>query len=329
LLISGITFAQDLTLTQFQNSPTYLNPAFTGNKSLHRVSLGYRNQWPGLKKSFTSYLLTYDYSLSRYKSGIGLIAMQDKAGASKLTNTKIGLNYSYVLPLDGGMTLRMGLQACFNQKKNDLQSLVFSDQIITGSTSLDVLNHANGSVNYFDVGTGLLLESNDFWFSVSALHLNQPKNNWWGTEDVLQMLISSTGGYHYSIAKDEATQKPSHRVSASYHYRHQGVNDQLDLGVSHFYKFIDFGIWYRGVPFKTFNSSLTGSESIAFVLAYEPLKGGYRIGYSFDLTISNLGLSSTNGTHEIGLSYEIGSKKPAKRRARNTIGGGTEGPVKL
>ena len=86
------SFAQDPGFTQFNSVPTYLNPAFTGSTKQQRFALAYRNQWPGVNKTYTSYLASYDYNLANYNSGIGAYVMQDQAGSSNLSNTQLGLN---------------------------------------------------------------------------------------------------------------------------------------------------------------------------------------------------------------------------------------------
>ena len=58
------TMAQDPQFTQFYASPMFLNPAFTGLTYEHRFTANYRNQWPGIKKAFSTYMATYDYNIS-------------------------------------------------------------------------------------------------------------------------------------------------------------------------------------------------------------------------------------------------------------------------
>jgi hypothetical protein len=41
---------------------------------------------------------------------------------------------------------------------------------------------------------------------------------------------------------------------------------------------------------------------------------GWRIGYSYDITISTLQIRNTMGAHEISLVYEIAKKKKRTRR---------------
>jgi len=62
-------FGQDPQLTQFYAAPHYLNPAFTGLTTEHRFVANYRNQWPGIRKTYSTALAAYDYNLSDENSG--------------------------------------------------------------------------------------------------------------------------------------------------------------------------------------------------------------------------------------------------------------------
>ena len=65
LFTSAILFckaglSQDAGFSQFYANPIYLNPALTGNRSNPTLSLNYRNQWPSLQSSFTTYAASWD-----------------------------------------------------------------------------------------------------------------------------------------------------------------------------------------------------------------------------------------------------------------------------
>jgi len=321
-MVSG-NFAQDAEFTQFNSVPLYINPAFAGaGKGIHRFAAAYRNQWPGFDRHYTTYMASYDASIVKYNTGAGLYFIQDQAGSSYLTNTQIGLDAAYSFALNVKWNIRGGLQACYNQKRFQQNRLVFNDQLITSSATTETF--ATNSVQFFDVGAGLLLESKLMYFGISARHLNQPDQSMVGkgASSELPMLISAQGSYRYEIVKPENIDDESpHTIGGLLHYRHQGINDQLDLGVSYFYKLINFTVWYRGIPFKTYSKNFGNSESVAFLLAYQPLDKPFTIGYSYDYTISSLSSRTTAGAHEITISHTIGSKGRVVRKSRKAIGG--------
>ncbi|MBK7667254.1 MAG: type IX secretion system membrane protein PorP/SprF [Sphingobacteriaceae bacterium] len=65
--------AQDPQFTQFYAAPQYLNPAFTGLTTEHRFVANYRNQWPGIRKTYQTVMAAYDYNLSNVSSGLGAL----------------------------------------------------------------------------------------------------------------------------------------------------------------------------------------------------------------------------------------------------------------
>ena len=108
-------------------------------------------------------------------------------------------------------------------------------------------------------------------------------------------------------------------LSLSMNYRHEAKYDQLDIGGYYFNKLINIGLWYRGIPFKTYNSALGNSESVAILLGFEVPKQKIRIGYSYDITVSNLRINNTKGAHEVSLVYEFASKKRKEAKATTKV----------
>jgi hypothetical protein len=70
------------------------------------------------------------------------------------------------------------------------------------------------------------------------------------------------------------------------------------------------GLWYRGFPSEDFSG--IGPSDI--VLLFGIKIGPTRVGYSYDFTLSNLGVSS-GGAHELSMSYSFDlrdAKKPPR-----------------
>jgi hypothetical protein len=61
------------------------------------------------------------------------------------------------------------------------------------------------------------------------------------------------------------------------------------------------GAWYRGIPIQKTKEGFSGTrESVVALIGYR--KDSFSIGYSYDLTISKLGLPS-GGSHELSIAY--------------------------
>ncbi|MBS1637764.1 MAG: type IX secretion system membrane protein PorP/SprF [Bacteroidetes bacterium] len=313
LVLRGFNaMAQDPQFTQFYAAPMYLNPAFTGVTYEHRFVLNYRNQWPGISKAYQTYMASYDYNLSNIKSGLGVIAMQDRSGTSGLTHTQFGVNYAYHANISKFSEIRAGISLSYNIKKLDFNKLRFNDQLVTGSSiSNEAANYEQ--LNYMDIGVGALLNSEQYWLGFSAKHINQPNASLMGDRVPLPVSTSLHGGYRYVIERKGRSDLKRY-FSPAFNYRHEAKFDQLDIGVYYYHLPLNVGVWYRGIPFKKYGPTYTSSESIAFLVGTDISEYNLRIGYSYDLTISRLGIINSLGAHEISLIYEIAKKKKRSRR---------------
>ena len=99
-------------------------------------------------------------------------------------------------------------------------------------------------------------------------------------------------------------------------YKGQQDWDQFDIGTHlQIYSYI-LGVWYRGIPgLKAFQPGYSNNDAVILSVGYK-IQDYFSIGYSYDVTISKLGLV-TRGTHEISIIYEFAQaayKRDAKKR---------------
>jgi len=310
-LFSVALKAQDPQFTQFYAAPMYLNPAFTGVTYEHRFVANYRNQWPGISKTYQTYMASYDYNMSDINSGIGINVMQDRAGTAGLTHTQFGVNYAYHFKISKFSEIRMGANLSYNMVRLDFNKLRFNDQITTGSgTSIEAANYE--ALNYMDFAAGALLNSTEYWLGFSAKHLTQPNSSLTGDRVPLPITTSLHGGYRFII--EQKSKELKRYVSPAFNYRHQQKYDQLDIGVYYYHSPLNVGLWYRGLPLKKYAPTYTSSESIAVLIGFDLTDYNLRMGYSYDLTISKLGVANSMGAHEVTLIYEIAKKKKRNKR---------------
>lgn len=311
MLLSVLLKAQDPQFTQFYAAPMYLNPAFTGVTYEHRLVLNYRNQWPGISKAYQTYMASYDYNMPEINSGLGVTVMQDRAGTAGLTHTQFGLNYAYHFKVSKFSEIRMGANLNYNMKRLDFSKLKFNDQITTGSgTSLEAVNYEQ--LNFMDFAAGALLNSTQYWLGLSAKHLTQPNSSLTGDKVPLPLSISLHGGYRFIM--EQKTKELKRYISPAFNYRHEQKYDQLDIGVYYYHLPLNVGIWYRGLPFKKYAATYSSREAIAILVGFDISEYNLRVGYSYDITVSKLGISNSMGAHELSLIYEIAKKKKRSRR---------------
>lgn len=311
LLFSFALKAQDPQFTQFYAAPIYLNPAYTGATYEHRFVANYRNQWPGISKAYQTYMASYDYNLSDINSGIGINVMQDRAGTAGLVHTQFGVNYAYHFKVSKFSEIRMGANLTYNMKRIDFSKLKFNDQITTGaSTSIET--SAYEKLNFMDFAAGALLNSNKYWLGFSAKHLTQPNSSLIGDIVPLPVSTSLHGGYRFII--EQKTKDLTRYVSPAFNYRHEQKYDQLDIGVYYYHLPINVGLWYRGLPFKKYAATYASREAVAVLVGFDLSEYNLRVGYSYDITVSKLGISNSMGAHEVSIIYEVARKKKRNKR---------------
>jgi type IX secretion system PorP/SprF family membrane protein len=199
-------------------------------------------------------------------------------------------------------------------KSLGFSKLTFNDQLVTGSaSSIDATNYTRK--NYVDIGAGALYNADKVWLGFSVKHLNRPNVSLIGQQEALPMTMSLHGGYRYLIDARSKTNIKKY-FTASFNYRHQLKYDQLDLGFYYFHAPLNIGFWYRGIPFKNY-PGFVNNECLAILVGFEIPKRNLRVGYSYDLTISSLGINNTMGAHEVSLVYEYARK--IKRKAKRVL----------
>lgn len=304
---------QDMHFTQFYSSPLYLNPAYTGADVCSRISATYRNQWPGISKTYKSYLFSVDHYIQRYNLGVGLLFGNDVAGSGNLRTTIINPLLAYEATLTKKLMMRVGVQPGFGLRSINFNNLIFGDQIARGGAATSV-EAPTESKAYFDIGAGALVYTRKYWLGVSFYHLNKPNETLRGDaeESLLPLKYSAHGGYKYAINPDEKEEFQRRSVSAAFNYRGQAEFDQFDIGFYYSQYVFNIGLWYRGIPgFKAYKKGYSNNDAVSFIVGVRTDR--LNIGYSYDFTISKL-TNMSHGAHEIALSYQLCKLKKQKKK---------------
>ena len=117
IFIYSFCFGQDPTFSQFYSNRLYLNPAFAGTAKCPRLTLNYRNQWPGIDNSFITYAASFDQQIDAIKGGLGVQVMSDREGEGVLSTTSAALMYSYQFSINRNFSIRAGFQGTFVLRK--------------------------------------------------------------------------------------------------------------------------------------------------------------------------------------------------------------------
>lgn len=321
----GATHAQDVQYSQFYAAPLYLNPAFTGSTELTRVGANYRNQWPGLNHSFNSYSAYIDHYMYDINSGIGLIVNGNKESMANLSTMEIGALYSYRLQVGMESFLHFGGQASYVSRDAYFADLVFGTQIDINRGTIgdftDELPLMDMRHRFADFNFGLLYYNEKVWLGASAHHLSEPNQSFIDEGiSALPVKYSLHGGIKFDLAPGEINNffTNSHQeraVSFAFNYKQQDPFHQLDVGAQLLLEPLVLGLWYRGIPVQY---SLPNNEAIIGLLGLS-LDSGVDIGYSYDFTVSNLGIGNSAGAHEISIRYSFLYGDPKNRNQKRTV----------
>jgi type IX secretion system PorP/SprF family membrane protein len=303
--------AQDPIFSQYYAAPLQLNPAFAGNTYSPHIAINYRNQWPALNQAYVTYAVSYSQFFKDFNSGIGLMILTDDAGQGLYKTTKVSGVYSYKLKLNDNLNLKLGLEGSLVRINLNWEKLVFGDEFDeTGFTSpggtpfpTQEIQPENLSNNYFDASAGLLLYSSHFYAGITTKHLNTPNESFLEINESLDgglpLRIGMHAGYEFKISEGNKKRQASF-ISPNVMFVKQGDFGQLNIGAYGNLGAIFGGLWYRqGFANPDAAIALVGFQS-----------GGYKIGYSYDITVSKLSLGRSGGSHEISLIMNF--DKPEK-----------------
>lgn len=320
-------FGQDPQYSQYYAAPLYLNPAMAGGELTGRVGFNYRNQWPSIDAQFTTFSAYYDTYLADYNSGIGFHIMQDTEGAAKLRSTTISAMYSYELKLGDNSYFRPGFQASYIRREIGFyENLVFANQIDPTNPFGPIGPGADipglgDPVGMLSLSVGGLFFTENLWAGFSAHHVNEPNQSFIDGVSPLPMKLSFHAGYRFDLGEGAMRGDFTHirrqrSITPTINYKQQGPFQQLDLGAYFYVEPIVFGLWYRGLPFKPVENQ-SNRDAIVMMVGVN-LLSGLNIGYSFDYTVSQLGIQS-GGAHELSVSWTLPNSYQGKPSRRDTI----------
>ena len=314
MLCCKIALGQDPQFSQPYASALYLNPALTGDTKLNRVAMTFRNQWTAINNGFKSYMLSFDHYERKINAGFGGYILYDQSGSNGYRVTGLRLNYSYDARIDRWSGIKGGISLGYSLMNINQNDLLFADQIIRGGAVPTVETGISDQESYFDVGAGLLYYNKFIWAGVSVNHLSNPNISFTSQVDRLAPKFS----FHTGISvwkKYGSWGKELSSINIAFNYKFQDKWDQMDIGAYYNYHPFVVGVWYRGIPLlKSYEPNYTNHESLILLVGLD-YKNKFRVGYSYDFTISQLTMSS-GGSHELSLIFEWpgNSKRTRNRR---------------
>lgn len=300
------TSAQDPEMSQFYGNPMYTNPAFAGtDEGCGRVVMCYRNQWPGLSRTYETQTVSWDRYHTGSEGGIGLMVTNDVAGVGRLRRFTASAIYAYHAKVDQDMQLSFGVQGSYYQQSIDWSRLTFGDMIDPrtgfnpGNPTQE--NIPNQTKTFPNFSSGLLLYSSKFYAGTAIHNLIQPNESFYnstGPGTSLSRRYTLHGGMNIPIGskKNEFTISP----------------DVLFMIQKQFTQ-INFGFYLNKSPFVSglwFRQTRPNSDALTVLVGFK--RENFKMGYSYDFTVSNA-RSAASGSHEVTFGINIGCKEGPKR----------------
>lgn len=288
--IYSFCFGQDPTFSQFYSNRLYLNPAFAGTAKCPRLTLNYRNQWPGIDNSFITYAASYDQQIDAINGGLGVQLISDRAGEGVLNTSSAAFMYSYQFSINRKFSIRAGFQGTVVQKSIDVSNLRFGDMIDArrGFVYQSQEQISQDNVLYPDFSFGLLGFSKKLYFGLAVHHLTTPNEGFIDLAELPRRYTAHFGGvFPFGLRNDDMSWSPN------VVYQRQGEAQELNLGLYVTKGPLVLGLWHRGLGNER-------EDALIALLGVEV--EDFKIGYSYDYTVSALN-GQTAGSHEISFSY--------------------------
>jgi type IX secretion system PorP/SprF family membrane protein len=208
----------------------------------------------------------------------------------------LGLIYSYHLQLGRKWKLQFGARAAWYQKFLDWDKLTFGDMIdprrgFIYSTG-DVPR--GGSRGFFDASAGLVLFNKYFFAGAAVHHLNRPNESMIVGDSKMPIRVTGHMGAEIQLGRKS---KYSNGTSIMPNVIYQYQNGFMELSVGTYVKYgpVNIGVWYRNRD--------------AFILTAGINTGKFKLGYSYDVTVSKLNNGVSGGSHEISLGLNLNCKQ--------------------
>lgn len=285
LSINLIYSQQDPQYTQYMYNMHIVNPAYAGSEGTLNIGLLHRTQWVGLDGAPKTTVATINAPIKK-NIGMGLSVFADKIGPVKEQNAFVDVSYT-IQTSDYG-NLAFGLKGGFTFLDAQLSTLDLGDDIPD-----DVFNNDIND-SYANFGAGAFYYTDHFYAGLSMPNM------------LNQFHLNRKGGIISS-----ASEKMHYYLTSGYIFE---MNDNLKLKPS---------VLLKGVEGAPLSIDLAGNvlinnkfelgvswridDSLNALMNVE-VANGFRIGYAYDYTLSNLG-DFNSGSHEIILLINISNSR--------------------
>lgn len=313
--------AQDPIFSQFYAAPLQLNPAFAGTTLAPRFTFNHRNQYPNWPNAYITYAASFEQEIEALNSGFGVQIMTDAAGDGIYKVNQVSGIYSYKVQLGRETNVRIGLEAGLSQARVDWDRLLFGDQIDDSGIIDPAVSPLTSEENrpeslsstVFDASAGILFYNRTVYGGVSLKHINRPNETFLAINENLfagrPLRLTVHGGAEFELGRRNKRGDAAF-ISPNAMFVKQGDTGQIVLG-----SYIGAGRVFGGAWFR---HNFTLADAAVFSVGVR--EGVFRIGYSYDMTLSALAdvPGGTGNAHEISLMINLEDSKVLQRKRHSS-----------
>jgi type IX secretion system PorP/SprF family membrane protein len=297
IVISHIALAQDYHWSTNHFNRALINPAENAIDTGLDASVAYRNQWMSVMNPFSTLGININSSLPK-GFGVGLTAVDDKAGSAGWHRTNVLLNINYGFNLRK-TKLRIGAGFGIDQYQYNWQNAIFPDQI---NPDLTLRNTAESFPTFtrsnFDNTCGLYAEI-PLYNKILNVGLNY--NHFLSAKNAS---ILNTGETYSNLFSSYASLplyiNPNWSAKPYISYLNQGSFNQIFMGSSFHYN-LQENEFFTSLNYRL-NDALIGQVGMIY--------NTMRLGISYDYTMSSIRANAGGtGAVELFAGYHFRKKK--------------------
>lgn len=282
---------QNPLYSQYMFNDYAVNPAIGGTVDFYDVRSNHRYQWSGITDAPRTYTLTAHGPMKNRKMGIGGFLYTDHVGPTRRTG--VMFSYSYILKINDNMRLSFGAAGGLLQWTVDAAKITLrdeGDQVLSNGLQSTLVPDAKFGMFFYRPNTNPYALGYKYYVSVSAPNLLQNKlyffDNQTSTLSKLEDHYYAAGGYQFEVGSD-------FKIEPSFLVKYvDPAPIQFDLNARVIYQ---DKVWLGG--------SYRTDDAISLMVGYLH-RSALMIGYSYDITTTNLG-NYSNGTHEVMLGIRF------------------------
>jgi len=145
-------------------------------------------------------------------------------------------------------------------------------------------------VVFFDASAGMVIFNKFFFAGLAGHHLTQPNESMIVGESKLPIRVTAHAGADIIVGKRSRYSSRT-TIMPNVIFQYQNGFMELNLGTYVKYGALNVGVWYRNRD--------------AFILTAGINNGKFRLGYSYDVTVSKLNNGVSGGSHEVSLGLNL------------------------